>query len=480
MAQVTAFVRQAIPTGLDGAGSDRIDPVARLAAFNSSVRPRLSSESEQYRFNCFNLLSTGLGILPFSPAVHPSAGTDPATVSVFAAKVQSVSGLAVDDGSRDLLTRAGGLATAYQSLLVATKLMGSSHPERYHLIQQNYSTAASAIESTKKWPALAIRLSGLSRQCQAVDLWLSGGKPKESRKVIGEALAELQSSRSQLAASPEIGYMLPAVDQELSVVRMVTAMLDIAENSPTVAPDPLTYVQRLMGVLDWLVQHLPPDWAPAFRSAKLREEILRRASWAREAQAGRRGVKVVLVGSGVLIPFWVVELPYTFETGMLWAKKGKEVPETMLVAATFPTDLSCFAGMDSGRVLTDIFSLSPGPRNLDSHYNRIRGREQKISDSGNLFSVVQGASMTTISAQKAVPPFSSEPEALRLVQIYLDAIRASNPRAASQLRSVSPRISDLVYIPCSTQPGLPIPWLGPLSPTSIGDPGSLVGFSGPA
>src|SRR5208282_3252964 len=95
MAQVNAFVRQAVPPGLDVSRSTTIDPVARLASFNFIFNPPPTTESDQYRISCFNLLSSSLAVLPFSPIAQLSAGVDPATVSIFAAKVQSVSGLAV-------------------------------------------------------------------------------------------------------------------------------------------------------------------------------------------------------------------------------------------------------------------------------------------------------------------------------------------------------------------------------------------------
>src|SRR5208282_2736678 len=476
MAQVNAFVRQAVPPGLDVSRSTTIDPVARLSAFNSSVRPRLSTESDQYRISCFNLLSSPLAVLPFSPTGQAFAGADPATVSVFAAKVQSVSGLAVDDSSRDLLNRAGGLASCYQSLLVAVRLSTSGQPERFHLIAQNYSTASDAIASTGRWSPLAIRLTGLKEEAQAVDLLLSGRELAESRRLLGAAGRDLGEARSLLSATPELGYMVAAVDQELATVRTVGSMLNIVENSPSVAPHPLHYIQRLAGVLDWLAQVAPNEWAPTFRSAKLREETFRRAAEVRGAQAGRGSVKVILAGSGTLVPFWVVELPYTFETGALWAKHGKEVPEILMVAATFPADVSSLRGPGTARVLTDILRAAGRGPTLAKYSDKVRGKEQKISESGGLIPILQNAALSSIEGQQAIPPLTTEAEALRLVQLYVEGVRLENPKIAAQLRASSPRILDLVYVPCILHVSPAIPWLGPLSPVTVGDPQVLLGF----
>jgi hypothetical protein len=476
MAQVTAFMRQAIPPGLDVTRSETIDPVARLAAFTTNIRPRLVTESEGYRFSCFNLLASPLAVFPFTAGAGPPAGTDPAAVSVFAAKVQSVSGLAVDDSSRELLRRSGGLASCYQSLLVATRLASGALPERFHLISQDLANASAAIASTGRWAPLSLRLAGLAQQSQAVDAFLTGRELGQARRLLGEAGTALNQARSALGNIPELGYMAPAVEQELMVVRAVGSMLDIAEGSGGVLPTPLIYVQRLSGVLDWLAQYTPGSWAPSFRSLALREELFRRAAELRSAQAGNGSVPVVLGGGGTYIPFWVVELPYTFETGVLWNKRGKTVPETLLVAATFPTDVPCLTGPGAGRVLTDIFSATLRGRPPNGPFDRLRGTQQKISESGGVIPVLRNSARSPLSGQLAVPPFTTEAEALRLVRAYIDGVGSANPKAASQLRASSPRVLGQVYLPCSIQATPPVPWLGDLSPSSLGDPQALRAF----
>src|SRR5208282_5691860 len=128
---------------------------------------------------------------------------------------------------------------------VGLRLSSGAQPERFHLISQNYSTASDAIASTGRWSPLAIRLTGLKEEAQAVDLLLSGRELEESRRLLGAAGRDLGEARSLLSATPELGYMVAAVDQELATVRTVGSMLNIVENSPSVAPHPLHYIQRL-------------------------------------------------------------------------------------------------------------------------------------------------------------------------------------------------------------------------------------------
>jgi len=129
-------------------------------------------------------------------------------------------------------------------------------------------------------------------------------------------------------------------------------------------------------------------------------------------------------------------------------------------------------GIGPSTVLTDIFATST----KGGTYNRLSGKEQKISESGGLAGILQNATAAPIAGQSAAPPLTTRAEALKLVQLYLDGVRAANPKAAAQLRSSSPRIVDLVYIPCTIPGPTPIPWLGPLSPRSVGDPQAIQNF----
>jgi DNA-directed RNA polymerase subunit RPC12/RpoP len=475
-AQVTAFLRQAIPSGLDVMRSGSIDPVARLAAFNSSVRPHLTTESDQYRFALFNFLSSPLVVLPFLGSVIPEVGASPTAASVFVAKVESVTGLAVDDEGRDLVRRASGIASAYQCLLVAAGLAKGAAPERYHLIAQNLTSASTAIRTTSRWAPLVNRLSGLADQARAVDYLLSPTGLEAAHKHLEMANQALTQARDLLGAAPDLGYMTSAVEQEIASGRTLGAMLDVVETSPKVPPHPYAYLERLGGVLDWLSHTAPPDWATQFRSLKLREEVFAAAAQLRGAQAGRGSVRVLQTGSGVLVPFWIVELPYTFETGVLWTKRGKEVPETLLVAATFPADPSTLPTGGAARALTDVFSSARGGVQLNQIYSRLAGKEQKITDSGSLGPILRNAASSSLAGRQAIPPLTTGTAALRLLQNYIEAVRFANPKAASQLRASSPRIVDMVYIPCVLQGGPPLPWLGGLSPASVGDPRILLGF----
>ncbi|EQD47052.1 hypothetical protein B1B_12507, partial [mine drainage metagenome] len=407
-AQVTSFLHQAIPAGLDLTGSTNVDPVARLAAFTASVRPHLVAESEQYRFGLFHLLSTPFVILPFPSVGRAPAGPNPTAVSVFAEKVHAVSGLAVDDASRDLLRRASGVAAAYQSLLVAVGIERTPRPERLHLLAQNLTASADAIDGIGPWAPLAVRLRGLAAQARAADTLLGGGRPDDIRSLLDPAAARLAEARAALAAAPEFGYMVAAVDQEAAAGRILGSMTAIVERSASVPPHPLAFLQRLEGILDGFASRSPAGWGGAWMSLRMREEIFARAAVLRSAQAGYGTVRAVApTGAPLLVPCWVVELPYTFETGLLWGKRGKEVPERLLVPATFPTDPSTLGPGGASRAITDVFRAGGPSPAIGQLYGRISGRERTITHSGTLGQLLDSTAEGSIAGQAALPPLST-------------------------------------------------------------------------
>lgn len=477
-AQVTAFLRLAVPNGLDLSVSANADPVARLAAFNSSVGPQLSSESEKYRFALFNLLSQPFVVLPFGGGPRGVIGVDPVAISVFTGKIAAVSSLAADTRSQDLLRRASGIASAYQSLVVAANLSTSTAPERFHLLEQNFRSAATALSDTGRWSSVSTRLTALGAQARAADALLTNPSGDALSESLGRAQVGLKDAAAGLASTPEIGFTHAAVDQEIAATRILASMTRIVQESAAVKPHPLAYIQRLVGQLDQLAATTPGEWAIVFRSLKLREEVLRRAADLRAAQAGSGTVRVLSVGSGVLAPFWIVELPYTFETGSLWTRQGKEAAETLLVAANFPTDRRTLTPEGTRLALTDVF-MAPGNSSPPGQiFERVTGKQQKISNGRDLGMIARSVATTGVGGSPAVPALTTGTEAASLVQVYLSWVRAANPKIAAQLRASSPRVTDLVYIPAAPPPAPPLPWLGPLTPWTAGDAQAMQSLAG--
>src|SRR5574340_1281412 len=162
MLQVNAWVRQAIPMGMESYATQSVDPIARQSVFMNYVKPRLTTEYQEVRFNFLNLLSQPLGVLPFMVEKNLPKATTPANVFLFQAKVQSVAPLAMDQQGKDSVAETAGAATAYAYLLNNAALAADTKPERYYLMSKNFSAAAGAVKTVPRYAALADRLQGLA------------------------------------------------------------------------------------------------------------------------------------------------------------------------------------------------------------------------------------------------------------------------------------------------------------------------------
>jgi hypothetical protein len=205
------------------------------------------------------------------------------------------------------------------------------------------------------------------------------------------------------------------------------------------------------------------DWQSMGRPNRA-EPILTMFHDMRRAQSGEATVRVVGVEGNLFVPFWCVQVPYSFQTGALWKAKGVAVSETMLVAASFPLEHGCqtMAGVTS--VVTDVF----GARSQASFRDRVTGRETAISGGEYVRRWTESAQLSALGGRPAIPPLSTSEDAASLVNLYLKAARARDRGVDEKLRLSSPKVTGLVYVPCYPELGAKgvIPGLGALSPTS--------------
>ncbi len=479
MLQVNGFVRQALPLGLDANAIGTIDPIARHSVFAGNVRPRLETDHREYRFRWFSLLSNCLAILPFFAENITQVTDTPKDVFVLQAKVQSVTPLAVDDESRQLVIEMNGLAVAYANLLTNVSLMAGGQPERNYLMARNFRSASEALRGLTKYAPISDRLAGLASAYAAFDHLMSGR--------IHETLSELRQSRTTLEHAKEavirdfeFAIMLQAIEKEISTVRSTEYVADACLNDPKGEPlRTLGLLRKLLEVLRGFQNASADRWRPSFRTVEHQEYILMETARIRHAQRGE-AILAILPGSGtVLFPFWIVEVPYTFQTGALWKTRGVEVSEAILVAATFPADGAAFAASDPSNVLTDVFRARSRDGLLAGTLKQLTGTETAISAGGPVRDIILRARKGDAAGFAVIPPLTTPKDVPGLVQDYLHQVRQTDPKVGEQLRLSSPRVGSLVYIPATPQAFRvnAMPWMGPMAPRSVGDLGLLANIA---
>lgn len=469
--QVNAFVRQALPPGLDANVPGVVDPVARHNLWVSNIGPRLSSEYTEFRFRALHLLSRALVVLPFMTESDPAPLGDPKEAYLFQAKAQSVASLAVDEESRALVAEAIALASAYAAALTNLALLRGERPERFHLLERNFADAAKSAQEVPKLQGLAARFGALGALSHALDL-VASARARDALPSLEEAKGRLGQARNALGSDFDLAILLQAVDEESSIAR-ATGYLAQALGLDPRGPSPASLLafRAFLATIAGERRAGLPAFQRTFSAPDRAERLLQMALDARRAQGGQGAVRVAPTAGPWTVPFWVLEVPYTFQTGVAWRKRGVEVPELLLLAATFPLDPPAVTLSDPGRALTDIFSA----RERSSLMDRVGGKETSISAGGPVRGFLQASAPRPLPPGSVVPAISTPDDALVLVQAYLDHAQRSDPTLGRQLRLSSPRVVDLLYVPLAPPPpGYPaIPALGALSPRSVGDPSVL-------
>ena len=458
MGQVKSWISKAIPTGIAGLQSDNIDAVARYNIFSNSVRPAIETELTEYRFGFLSLLSNQLIMMPhrmnttFRPA-HQSSGA-----FEFNAKAKSVAPLAVDSESMELMQNADKVSMAYAMMINNMKLLSEDKPGRYDLMAANFTEAAESLAGLQRYDPVRRRFEALSEVSKGIS-FLEQGNAIESRVHVQNGLTILESALQSTMTSMEFGSTYMAVDQEAAVARTIYNIVETALFDPSI--DPLEVMDVLKKVMDAAVvqyRSSGPEWGGAFKSLNRYIEIFNNISAIFASRAGRAGIPIASGAGSALMPFWHVNLRYSFVTGTLWNKKSVDVTEVLLVPATFVTSPDSLNNPKAS--VTDIFASRPG-----GFMDFLKGSETSVSKSGDIGKVVSSVSDNAVGTRKTVAPVSTKNEAETFVLKYLKQCTADD----SKLKLIKPTIDRLIYVPCEiTDSGVSIPALGSISPKVIG------------
>lgn len=471
LAQVNAWVRQAMPPGIDSSVASIVDPLARHMVFTNNVQPRISTEFGEYRFSCLNVLSNPLLVLPYMTESAITSRDNPQDVFLFHAKAQSIQPLAVDDESKAFMSEVSGLSVAYAYLLNNLTLMSELRPERYHFMRQNLEAAADALKDVPKYAGLYQRLKGAAALSDGMDL-LINLRPVEAQSHLNEARGLLEEAQKTIAQSPEQAIMLQAVKKELSMTNSARYIAEAAALSPggDVAAG-IMPVRNLLSIVGTMQRESPPFWRPRFQNVACHEFILKSVAEIRRSTAGSGTIPMVSGSGTMLFPFWAVDIPYTFQTGALWKTRGVEVVESVLVSATFPMDQGAITEVNPRSVITDVFGARERRGFLEDSIKKIAGKETSISGGGPVVETIRRAQPGRPAGMKVVPPLSTAQDSIAIVQSYVTKVCQTDRTIQSQLKLSAPKATGMIFVSGTPAGGRPnvMPWLGGLAPASVGN-----------
>jgi len=458
MGQVKSWISKAIPMGVNISQASNIDAVARHNIFSNSVRPAVETEMTEYTFGFLSLLSNQMIMMPHRMNTSFRSAHQSANAFEFNAKAKSVAALAVDDDGVQLMQNADKMSLAYAMSINNMKLLAEDKPGRYELMATNFLEAADSLKGLKKYAVVRERFEALSELAKGIGS-LEAGNAFESRPHIQNGLNMLEKAKQSTMTNMDFGSTYLAVDQESILAKTMMSVVDTALYDPSVnALEILEILKRAMDVAALQLGSGGPEWTSMFKSATRYNEIFSNVAAIIGSKVGKNGIQITSGGGSHLMPFWAVDLRYSFMTGALWSKKSVEVQEWMLVPASFVTDPGVLNNPRAS--LTDIFSSRPG-----GFFDSLKGNETSMSQSGDIKLVIQSAADNSVGTRKTVVPVSTKNEAEAFMIRYLKQCTTDD----SKLKLIKPRVDKLIYVPCEiTATGITFPTLGSVVPKSVG------------
>lgn len=454
MGYVQSWISSAIPTGFNMSQADNVDAVARHNIFVRNIQPRVESGLMEYKFANNNLLANSLLVLPFMTTHLHTPSKTSAQAFEFNASVKSVSALAVDDTSTKLVNDAAVTSQIYALIMNNTKLLAEDKEGRFVLMANNFTETARVMQGMKGYEPVHDRFTGLASVANGVAL-LVEGNIASAGSPVREGLAMLEKAKTSIATSPEFGIMYQAVEQEISVANAINSLIEMITYNPSVdAMQTLDVIRKVMthGLVN------SGMWSNLLGNVYRYTEIFEEIADVFKSKNGDPTINIAAGGGQYLMPFWLIDLEYSFCTGALWAKKSVEVKEVLLAPADFVTDLGLVN--NPAYAVTDIFSIRPEKSILAG----IKGSEVSISKGEGIEKIAQSITPGSAGARKVVLPLSTKKEAAKLASEYL----AQRTQKDSQLKLSKPRVRDLVYIPCEIGDRITLPGeFGALVPARV-------------
>ncbi|MDD4669295.1 MAG: hypothetical protein PHE95_05670 [Candidatus Methanomethylophilus sp.] len=435
MGQVRSWVNQALPGGFAISQSDSVDSVARYNIFMNSVKPKVDLECGEYRFALNSLISHTMLVIPFTvdktlKPVHQSA-----QAFAFGEKLRQIEPLAVDGNSKKVVTSAQRMSDAYALLINNCKLLQENKDGRYLLMVNNFTAAANDFGGIEGYEPAQRRFEALAEVCTGCEQLLKGDVTG-SLGHFEAGLAKLKKVSASLLSNLKVGIMMPAVTQEIKQTEVLRGLADLVIHDGTT--DPLKALSTIRAIFTYDYP-TSGNWGYLLNNRDRFNEIF---GYMAACIASRNGGTLnIAAGDGdILVPFWNIELRYSFQTGSLWKKHGVEVSENLLAAADFVTDTACLS--NPTEAVTNVFAV----RNKEGMFAGITGSETSISSSAGIGPLISSAHPNTAGSRRIVVPLSTKREAERLVEQYV----ANTAAVENKLKLSNPEVRGLIYVPCRT------------------------------
>lgn len=441
--ELMSWIRTAIPAGVDVNATANIDPIARHNIFVNSVKPKIDAEFRDYKFGFTNILSNPLMAMPFKVVNNITVKHPAKDLFGFDAKVKSIESLAVDDESKALVSTSGAISYAYAMMINNINLLAKPDSDRYGFMENNFTLSANALADIAEYAVVVQRFKGLALISRGV-LNLVNKKVADALSSLNEGKSYLQSAMVAAGSSIEFGSMSIAIKKEISYADSIVKIAEAMASAPDFDSNQLLKV--VGGIIDGMNSQearLGSDWSVLMKRSERFADIFTELGHIIDSKTGRASLRTLSVNGGVLLPFWHVDVTYSFTTGSLFKKKSVRVTEDLLISASFLTSNPS----DAASTITDIFAGMPQAKLMD----RVSGKESSLSASSGVSKLLSKIGDGYTNNIGVIVPISTRQEAEKQANDYLNQIKASHP----QLSMGAASVKGLIYLPYTGIDGQP-------------------------
>lgn len=426
--EIYQWLKEMIPPTVITAGVN-IDPISRHNIFVFNVKPRIIGDYILCKGRLSTLMSYPLIYLPSWTPPEIKIEEEPRSAYERLAKIESINALVAVEEDAAFFNEVRSTMGTYAHMLNMLDLL--RRKAELTFIIKNIEAAASSLENLPGHEVEHDRLSATYKLYKAVEKLIYEEDVKSALLLIEEGERELKRSLEEARKVASLAPLIPGITKDLHIAEVIKNIAQAASRLLEVGKpvtEFLAYVENFFRFMEAVRTSESKDFSIYNEITRYLKDIILAKNGIPEVE--------VLPGRGeILFPVWDVSFTYTFVTGALFMKKGKEVEERLLIAATIPM---------ASRPVTDVFRIGPSAGLLD----KITGKEETLSG-GVLKRFVEQARKTSIPAsQKVIPPLSTKEIALEYVEKYLKDVVM---KTGGKIKFGAGDVKRLLFIPASVK-----------------------------
>jgi tetratricopeptide (TPR) repeat protein len=413
--EVLKWIREFIPVSIGAIQT--VDTLARHNIFIAYIKPKLIPEYSQLKARVLKNLSSPLLLL--ESIKMNVTGDDPKESFERFVKIESISPMAVVPEDQEFYSEVYSTyaLNAYINNYIKTGLSGDIGSAI-----KNLEELGNILANINKAVPINVRVRSLA---SALKAWkcLKEGDFTSATTLLEEALKYNREARELIIKDPQLSIMTTAIDTEAMLVKSLSNYAILEKTLFEAGHQP----QELMSFLDKYLRVIENVREKYGKNLSIHYEMSEKIKTIFMSKLGRETVDILPGQGEILVPMYLVRISYTFTTGSLMWKKGKEYRDYVLVLGTFP---------HANIPVTDTFRLRSG------FLDRIRGREEKLTIDvvTNALASVRRDYITI----PVIPPISDGEMAKRVADNYL---REVSERLRGKISMGVSSVEKVVYSP---------------------------------